>query len=51
MNEKDRFNESYKENIANGLSEDDAYTEAYSFVCSQACDKYGVLENGDGSLD
>lgn len=25
----------YKENLANGMNEDDAYTEAYSVICNK----------------
>lgn len=51
MDESDRMIELYEQNIAKGMSEDDAYGEAHSVICNQACEKYGPCENGDGSLE
>lgn len=51
MDEREKMLERYKQNITQGMSEEDAYLEAYSSICSQTCEKNGVCENGDGSLD
>ena len=47
MLEDEKIYELYQQNLVKGMSEDDAYTEAQSYVYSKACEENGECEQGD----